>query len=148
MQDQIRDDAGTDRNQQEVAVVTAYPVVAMPWPAKVRAAPVLDDVGSITILDRHIATPAIPAFASTAVIHAVAIMVAIAVMTIGITVAPVIVMTVVTPVVAAIISTIISTIIAAVIAAIPVMVLIATVLALIRALVTLPHGLSHSGRAA
>lgn len=148
MQDQIRDDAGADRDQKEVAIVAAYPVIATPRPAQVRATPVIDNVGPTTVLDRHIAAPAIPAFVATAVIHAVAITITItitvAVMAIGMTatipMAPIIVVMVVAPVVAAIIPAVIAVVIAAIIVTVPMI-----VLALIRALVTLPYRLGHNG---
>lgn len=150
MQDQIRDDAGADRDQKEVAIVAAYPVIAAPRPAQVRATPVIDNVGPTTVLDRHIAAPAIPAFVATAVIHAVAITITVAIMAIGVGVtatipmAPIIVVMVVAPVVAAIIPAVIAVVIAVVIAAIIVTVPM-IVLALIRALVTLPYRLGHNG---
>lgn len=67
VQNQIGNDARGNRNQQEIAIVTAHPMVATWWCAQTIAPPVGHDV-SRTVFHRQVATAPVPALMPTPIV--------------------------------------------------------------------------------
>ncbi len=86
LQEDVQDDTGTDRDQQEITVVTADPLIAALRPAQMLSLPVVHHIRPAAILGRHTATAPVPtlpmaalayrmmALATGAIISALAVM--------------------------------------------------------------------------
>jgi hypothetical protein len=71
MQEHVRNDPSADRNQQEIAVVAAHPLIAARRLAQTLMVPIAHYVFAATVVGWHAPTPPVPTLMLTTVMHTV-----------------------------------------------------------------------------
>lgn len=87
MQEQVHNNASTDRNQQEIAVVASHPSIAARRWAQTLMAPIAHYVFAATIVGWHAPTPPVPALMLTTVMHPVVLILPLIMITVVVVVA-------------------------------------------------------------
>jgi hypothetical protein len=86
MQEHVRNDPSADRNQQEIAVVAAYPMIAARRLAQTLMVPIAHYVFAATVVGWHAPTPPVPTLMLTTVMHTVILILTLIMIVIVITV--------------------------------------------------------------